>query len=43
MRCAKCGRRVAVYLNEVSGPYLAHVWPALHRARLADPKPIGGL
>ena len=35
MRCARCGRRVGIYLNEVSGRYVAHVIPlALHRAVL---------
>jgi hypothetical protein len=39
MRCTTCGRRIAVYLNEVSGRYLAHVIPlALHKATLAKPK-----
>ena len=41
-RCGRCGRRVGIYLNEVSGRYVAHVIPfALHRAVLtqesADP------
>lgn len=34
MRCARCGRRVGIYLNEL-GRYVAHVIPlALHRAEL---------
>jgi hypothetical protein len=36
MRCARCGRRVGIYLSEM-GPYLAHRIPlALHRAVLHD-------
>ena len=33
MRCGKCGRRVGVYIDEVSGRYIAHKFPvAFHRA-----------
>lgn len=36
-RCGRCGRRVGIYLNEVSGRYVAHVIPfALHRAVLTQ-------
>jgi hypothetical protein len=38
MRCTRCGRRVGIYLNEVSGRYVAHLIPlALHRAVLPIP------
>lgn len=49
-RCGRCGRRVGIYLNEVSGRYVAHVIPfALHRAVLTQesadpvhpPMPVG--
>lgn len=37
LRCGKCGRRIGVYLDEVSGRYLAHRLPlAFHRATLPD-------
>lgn len=43
LRCARCGRRLGIYLNEVTGRYLAHRVPfKLHRAVLpapSDPKP----
>lgn len=33
MRCSKCGRPVGIYLDEVSGRYIAHKFPfAFHRA-----------
>lgn len=33
LRCSKCGRRVGIYLNEVSGRYIAHRIPiAFHKA-----------
>lgn len=38
-RCGKCGRRVGIYLDEVSGRYLAHRFPfAFHRATLFRPE-----
>ena len=37
VNCGRCGRRVGIYLNEVSGRYVAHVIPfALHRAVLTQ-------
>lgn len=39
LRCARCGRRIGIYLTEM-GRYVAHVIPlALHRAVLARPEP----
>lgn len=41
MNCVKCGRRIAVYFDEIGNRWLGHAFPfALHRAALPDDHPL---